>query len=217
MELLTVQDVCKRFGIALTGGIATGKSTVARILEAHGESVIDADQLARQVTAPGSEGLAAIRQVFGEHFVTEEGQLNRKAMRDKVFTDISARTKLEAITHPLIQKSLGEALQKAFERTGPHRFFYEAALIFETGRAPLFHSVWATLCPENVQIERLMKRDQIDADSARAILKSQWPATDKALKADLVIDTNLPHASLVKRVREHLDTLSVLNAEENHG
>lgn len=196
MEVLTLRERCKKYGIALTGGIATGKSTIARLLHDLGEIVIDADQLARDITAPGSEGLKALCQTFGEHILTRSGALDRKKMRQVVFTDPGARTTLESITHPLIQKALGAKLDQAFEHHGPRRFFYEAALIYEIGRDKDFAEVWSTYCAEETQLNRLMARDNISLEEARGTLKNQWPALEKAQRADFTINTEAPEDQL---------------------
>ena len=216
MELLTVHEHCKKHGIALTGGIATGKSTVAKILASLGEIVIDADQLSRDVTAPGSVGLEKIRRAFGDSSVTPQGLLDRKILRDKIFADPEARKLLEAITHPLIQEALGERLAQAFKATTPKRFFYEAALIFEAKRDHLFREVWATFCPKDVQVQRLMRRDLIDEREAHAILGSQWSASEKARKAHRKIDTDVPPQVLIEKVRALVENLTHDTMEPAH-
>jgi dephospho-CoA kinase len=217
MEVLTLRDYCKTYGIALTGGIATGKSTVARLLRDLGELVIDADQLAREITAPGSQGLAQLRQTFGDQILTADGTLQRKALRQMVFANAEARTKLESITHPLIQNALGEKLEQAFRSQGPRRFFYEAALIFEVGRDKDFAETWCTYCGEETQIKRLMARDRVSLEEARATLGSQWPALEKARRSQVMIDTEIPEDQLRSALGQKLATLSDIPAKKSGG
>ena len=214
MDVLTLREYCKTYGIALTGGIATGKSTVARLLRDLGEWVIDADQLARDVTAPGSHGLGMLRQAFGDQILTPDGALDRKAMRQMVFGHPDLRTKLESITHPLIQKSLGDTLEKVFQPQGPRRFFYEAALIYEVGRDKDFAQVWSTYCEGEKQLERLMARDHVSLEEARATLNSQWPALEKAKRADVMIQTEITEQQLKDVLRQKLATLSQKTAKK---
>jgi len=180
-------ELLKSHGIGLTGGIATGKSTIARLLAARGELVIDADQLARDVVAPGTPGLAAIVEAFGQTMVGEDGALDRKRLGKLVFADPKAKAQLESITHPRIKDALFTRLQAL---PAPRRFFYEAALLYEVGRASEFAKVWVAFCPREVQITRVMARDQLPRERAEQILASQWPAEEKARRADRVIDTN---------------------------
>lgn len=217
MEVLTLRDRCKKYGIALTGGIATGKSTIARLLRDLGELVIDADQLARDITAPGSEGLKALCQTFGQQILTTDGALDRKKMRQVVFADPSARTTLESITHPLIQKALSAMLDQAFDHHGPRRFFYEAALIYEVGRDKDFAEVWSTYCSEETQLKRLMARDKISLEEARGTLKNQWPALEKAQRAHFTINTEVPEDQLKSVLDRKLGLSPMMSSTKSDG
>ena len=187
---MSPQELIKRYCIALTGGIATGKSTVARMLRQLSYPVIDADQLARQVTAPGSPGLTAIVNRFGTDVLDEDGQLNRPLLGKLVFHDERARRDLEAITHPLIRSALLAEVEKLQLNEEPRLFFYEASLIMETGQEKAFRAVWATYCVASVQKQRLMQRDQVDSTKAERIIATQMPAKEKADLADSVVDTS---------------------------
>lgn len=187
---MSPQELIKRYCIALTGGIATGKSTVARMLRQLSYPVIDADQLARQVTAPGSPGLAAIVNRFGTDVLDEEGRLNRPLLGQLVFHDERARRDLEAMTHPLIRAALVAEVEKLHLNEDPRLCFYEASLILETGQEKAFRAVWATYCAASTQKQRLMARDQIDCAKADRVLAAQMPAKEKAELADAVIDTS---------------------------
>jgi dephospho-CoA kinase len=176
--------------IGLTGGIATGKSTVAKFLSEMGCAVIDADQLAREVVLPGEPALAAIINRFGSSVINPDHTLNRNKLRDIVMSDPGERRALEAITHPAIQKKFREMAGKISLSNTSDPIFYEAALLFETGRDGFFREIWVTTCPENLQLKRLTERSGLSMEDARKILASQIPAADKAAKATRVIDTN---------------------------
>ncbi|MCX6110123.1 MAG: dephospho-CoA kinase [Proteobacteria bacterium] len=180
----------KRYGIGLTGGIATGKSTVARLLEARGYSVIDADQLARAVTAPGSPGLAQIVAQFGAEVLSPSGDLNRTRLGQIVFAKSELRQQLEQITHPLIRAALLARVEALDLDHQPKYFFYEAALIFEIGSAADYAQIWATVCAPDLQLERLKQRSGIDDERAKAIIANQMAASEKARRADQVIHTD---------------------------
>ena len=183
-------QLLKHWGIALTGGIATGKSTVAAILREKGFIVIDADELARRVVVPGSPALTAIAQAFGSHVLDASGHLDRKKLRDLAFSDTDARTRLEAIMHPAIRKALYEELEIKGLLRQPKIFFYEAALIFETGSQIDFREVWATKCPHATQLERLESKRAVSKALAEKIIAGQMDASAKANRADCVIDTS---------------------------
>lgn len=199
-QRMDLREILKTFAVGLTGGIATGKSTVAAILRAKGYMVIDADQLARRVVAAGSDGLAAIIANFGPDLVTTDGQLDRAKLRQIIFKDQKARKRLEAITHPRIRQALEDTIATARLQVHPQLFFYEAALLFETGTAADFRSIWATTCPLATQRARVMARDHLEVTDAERILASQMPATEKAMHASLAIDTNCSYAELEQRV-----------------
>lgn len=171
----------------LTGGIGTGKSTVARRLrDAHGIPVIDADEAARAVVAPGSEGLAAIVEAFGEGVLTPDGALDRPAMRRRVMADASARKRLEAITHPRIaawvMARVGEALQAGHELVG-----VEAALMVETGSYRNYGALLVVSCDPATQLGRVQARDGVSEAEARRVLQAQLPLPEKEAVADHVI------------------------------
>lgn len=198
----TLRSLTKLWAIGLTGGIATGKSTIARTLRAAGEIVLDADQLAREVVAVGSEGLAAVVKHFGSQVLQADGQLDRTLLRQIIFKDPTQRHALEAITHPRILSATLFSLEKLGIRAQPRLWFYEASLLFERSRAADFREIWVAYCPEPLQIERLMRRDHCTAEEARRILDAQMPAHKKAEQADRVIDTDCSEDELARRVAE---------------
>jgi dephospho-CoA kinase len=186
---MTSEELLKAFCVGLTGGIATGKSTVARLLAAKGFVVIDADQSARQVTAKGSPGLAEVVAAFGPEMLTQGGELDRKKLGAHVFQDEGRRKRLEGITHPRIRQALEDALLARGLVAQPRLFFYEAALLVETRSYARFRALWVTACPEAVQLERLTARDGHTPEAARKILAAQMPLAEKLAAASQVIDT----------------------------
>ncbi len=186
---MTAEELLKAFCVGLTGGIATGKSTVARVLAARGFVVLDADALARTVTAKGSPGLAEILAAFGPEMLTGDGELDRKRLGAHVFQDPARRQRLEGITHPRIRQALTAALGARGLLAAPQLFFYEAALLVETRSHDRFRSLWVTSCPRDVQLARLVARDGRSPDEAGRLLAAQMPTAAKLAAADQVLDT----------------------------
>ncbi|WP_222519281.1 dephospho-CoA kinase [Spiribacter salinus] len=177
--------------IALTGGIAAGKTQVSDRFAARGVPVIDTDQLAREVIAPGTEGLAAVRSTFGEAIMNADGTVNRQALSERIFADADARRKLEAITHPRIRARVSAALR---ELEAPYALVV-IPLLAETGWQDLADRVLVVDAPASLQRARLMQREQIDADQAARRLASQASREQRLAIADEVIDnTATPEA-----------------------
>jgi dephospho-CoA kinase len=179
--------------VGLTGGIATGKSYVARHLAAAGVPVVDADLLARAAVAPGSAGLSAVRARFGEAVIAPDGGLDRSALADLVFGDDRARADLEAIVHPTVRAGIN----RFFDDLPPSIPFAVAdiPLLFETGRATDFDAVIVAACPRTVQVQRVMARDRLSAAQAERRVAAQWPIERKVANADYVVDTSGPYAA----------------------
>jgi len=175
--------------IGLTGGIATGKSSVAGYFRDKGAPVIDADDLSRAAVAPGSPGLAQVVAAFGDGILTEEGILDRKRLRGVVFADSDKRRQLEAILHPEIKRLAEEALQAAAE-AGRRVVFYVAPLLIEAGVTDRVDEVWVVTVRPDIQLERLMARDGISRDEALRIIASQMPLAEKELFGSVVIDNS---------------------------
>jgi dephospho-CoA kinase len=206
----TSEQLLKQFGIALTGGIATGKSEVAKILRQKGFLVIDADELARLVVAPGQPALALVAAAFpGEGVIGKHGEFDRKAMRDLAFKDSKAREKLEAILHPAIREALSAKLEKEGIAQNPRIFFYEAALILEKGAEQDFREVWLTDCPPQTQLNRLKALRGIPEDQAVNMIASQLPAAAKKTRATRVIHTGASLADTVAAVESALAALQI--------
>ena len=189
----------------LTGGIASGKSTVAARFRARGVPVIDADQLAREVVAPGTEGLKAVVAAFGPDVLAPDGSLDRKAVAGRVFGDVAARKTLEGITHPRIT-ALGFERAAELAARGEPLACYEAALIVENGAADAFRPLVVVACPQDVQVRRLLERGAT-RDEALGRVRAQRPLSDKVAVADHVIDTT---GTLEEGARQADAVLSVI-------
>jgi dephospho-CoA kinase len=177
----------KRLG--LTGGIATGKSHVRARFEQLGVPTIDADTLAREAVAPGSAGLDAVLRRFGTDVRDESGGLDRKKLGAIVFADRDARRALEQIVHPFVRQMTDRWF--ASLDGARHRFaIADIPLLFEAGREVDFDQVIVVACEPGAQLQRLMARDGLSEEEARARIAAQWPVADKVAKADYVIRTD---------------------------
>lgn len=185
--------------IGLTGGIACGKTTVARLLAERGAIVIDADQIARDVVAPGTDGLAAVRTAFGDAAIDADGALDRPALGRAVFGDPDARARLEGILHPRIAAESVQRISAALAHDPP-LVVYDAALLVETGRADAFRPLVVVTAPVAVQRARLIDRDGLDPDAADARLAAQMPIDEKARYADHLIDNGGTREALAAQV-----------------
>jgi dephospho-CoA kinase len=172
--------------IGLTGSIATGKSTVTRYLLSKGYPVIDSDQLARLVVAKGSPVLEEIAKTFGQDLILASGDLNRKALGAIVFSDEEARLRLNAITHPAINGEMHKQIDQ-YESEGKRLIFCDVPLLFEGEMEDQFDEVWLVYTSEEIQLQRLMARDDIDEDTAMAKMNAQFSIEDKREMADEVI------------------------------
>lgn len=199
-----VQQLCKNHGIVLTGGVATGKSTVATLLRSAGEIVIDADDLARKAVALGKPGLHQLEQRFGSDILLPDGTLDRSRLRRLMINNPRIKKELEEVMHPAIGAELAEAVRIAGLLIQPRRWFYEASLIYETGRAGQFGAVWCTLCPADVQRRRLKARSGLPEAEVDQIIAAQLPASEKARRADVVIDTDCTLEILTQEVQKLL-------------
>ncbi len=169
--------------IGVTGGIASGKSTVADEFARLGIEVIDADQIARELVEPGSPLLACIREDLGNRFIDNEGRLNRRLLREHVFTHPEDRAKLELILHPAIRR---EMEIRAGRSRSPYVLLV-IPLLVEKGLEPMVDRVLVVDVPESVQVDRLCRRDQVDARHAQRILESQTSREARLAAADDVI------------------------------
>ena len=204
---MNAKQLIRDFGIGLSGGVATGKSLVSGLLRDMGHKVIDADMLARQAVAPHSPALADIATQFGRSVFNPDGTLHRLRLRELIFNDTSKRKALEDIVHPRIRQLLAAELQQAGFFTQPRLWFYEAALLVETGTYRQFKQLWVTYCSPATQIARLCQRDGISSSQAQAIIAAQLPTAAKLTHAHLCIDTEQDSTAIKTLLTQHLDTL----------
>lgn len=169
--------------IGLTGGIGSGKSTVAALLAARGALIIDADRLAREVLSPGTAGLAAVVDEFGAQMLGPDGALDRPALAAVVFADPSARARLDAVVHPMVRTRAAEALAAAPRDAV---VVHDVPLLVETGQAGDYDLVLVVETDEETRISRLVDRG-LDADDARARIASQASDTERRAAADVVL------------------------------
>lgn len=200
-----MESATKPYIIGLTGGIACGKSTVADYLEKQGLFVIDADAISHEVTAPGGEALAPIAEAFGSGVFTAEGQLNRRALGELVFSDVGLRRTLEGIIHPLVQRKTVQTIREA-EKQGERVVVLNVPLLFETGMDALCDECWVVSLDRETQVKRLMARDALTASEADKRIESQMSQDDKLRRANVIIKTGRPieltHAELNGLLRD---------------
>lgn len=175
--------------IGVTGGIATGKSTIAGFLEELGAQIIDADQLSRDVVAPGSAALKQIAETLGPELLMPDGTLDRKLLRSMIFSDASLRHRLEAITHPAIKELALQRLDEA-RQSGAAVAVYMAPLLIEAGATDRVDEIWVVTVRPDIQLERLMARDQCSRDEALRIVAAQMPLAEKEKFGTIVIDNS---------------------------
>lgn len=176
--------------LGLTGGIGSGKSTVAGIMASLGAVVVDADAVSRSTTAAGGSAMSLIRTDFGADFVDACGAMDRAKMRELIFTDAAAKTKLEAIVHPLIQQGMQDQIQRAM-REGRSLIVLDLPLLAERtgfmGWKPRLDAVWVVDCPEPIQVERVQQRSGMSETQIRAVMDNQASRRDRLAIADVVI------------------------------
>ena len=191
--------------VALTGGIATGKSFCAGRFAALGAAVIDADVLAREAVAPGSPGLAAVAERFGAAVLLPDGALDRAALAARIFAERAARADLEAIIHPEVYRRINDWF--AGRPAGTRIAIADIPLLYETGHEHDFDQVVVCACAPAEQLRRLMARDHLPVDAARARLAAQWPIGEKVARADHVIWTDRGFDVTEQQVKQVFDSL----------
>jgi dephospho-CoA kinase len=172
--------------VALTGGIASGKSHVLGAFTARGVPTIDADRIARDALAPGTPGEAAVRARFGEAALDRAGAIDRRGLAAIVFRDAAARRDLEAIVHPVVYRNIEQWFAG---QAGAPLAVADIPLLFETGREGDFDVVVVAACSPDEQVRRVIARDGLPEADARARLDAQWPLADKIARADHVVWT----------------------------
>lgn len=176
--------------IGLTGGIASGKSTIARRLAEHGAVHLDADQLARDVVAPGTPALAQIARRFGRGIITGDGELDRAALGALVFSDGSALEDLESIVHPAVQELTRRLIREAGERDPDAVVVYDVPLLVEAGVDHPWDLIVVADAPAEMRVERLMAHRGMSAADARARVRNQASDEERRAIADVIIDTS---------------------------
>ena len=174
--------------IGLTGGIATGKSTVARLLTERGAILIDLDVVAREVVEPGRPALSAIAERFGQAVIREDGSLDRKKLGAVVFSDPQERKALEAITHPAIRTVMKERMALHESESPDKLVVVDVPLLYESGLEGYFERVMVVYVPRREQLRRLMARDGLSEEDAGKRLAAQMDIEEKRRRADIVVD-----------------------------
>ncbi len=198
------------FIVGLTGGIGSGKSAAATLFEEFGAAVVDTDAIAHELTAPGGTAIAPIRAAFGDEVVAPNGALDRAAMRRKVFSDVQAKGRLEAILHPMIR---AEADRRSAASRAPYVVLVVPLLVESGGYRSRVQRVAVVDCPEEIQVARVMSRSGLSAEEARAIMAAQVGRAQRLAAADDVIDNGGELAALRPQVealhRQYMEIAAV--------
>lgn len=198
--------------IGLTGGIATGKSQVASLLQEMGAKIVDADELAREVVLPGRRAWREIVDAFGSEILQGDQTINRGKLREIVFKETRARKKLESITHPLIRKLAQERIGQLADQ-GAEVILYMAPLLFENEIHLWLRPVILVTCDLATQKRRLKERDKLNQEEIAQHLRAQMPLEEKKKLADLIIDNSGDSEGLkreVKRIWEEIKSISTV-------
>jgi dephospho-CoA kinase len=192
----------------LTGGIASGKSAVSARLRERGVPVIDADVLAREVVLPGTEGHREVAEAFGKEVIAKDGTIDRKALGTLIFADDTKRRRLVAITHPRIGALTARRAEELAAK-GERIACYDAALLVENSVQDSFRPLVVVAAPEELQVARIVARDGVSEDGARARVRAQMPLEKKIAVADYVIHNTGTLEELAKKTDEVLEKIVV--------
>lgn len=192
--------------VGLTGNIASGKSTVARLFSEYGATIIDADLLARDAVEPGTQALQRIRERWGYDILTADGSLDRAALRHEVFADPEELEALNAIVHPEVERMRREAIEAARAR-GDRIVVCDIPLLFEKGLAGHFDRLVLVDAPRDMRLDRLMRERNLPTAEAMAMIAAQMPAELKRARADIVIDNEGSLEALASRAAEAWNAL----------
>jgi dephospho-CoA kinase len=173
--------------IGITGGLACGKSTVARLLAQHGATLLSADDIAHEITAAGSAVAQEIARVFGPEVLDKAGKIDRKALGSLVFHDSEKRKQLESITHPAILRLLKERISSVVNERAGSLVIVEVPLLFEAGIESWFDCILVVAASEQIQLQRLRERNGLTEEEARARIESQMPLNEKVARGDFVL------------------------------
>jgi dephospho-CoA kinase len=197
--------------LGLTGGIATGKSTVSAMFQQRGAVVIDADQVARQVVEPGEEGLARIVRQFGTQVMQPDRRLDRAALGRIIFNDAAARQKLNQLLHPLIRQAMQQQTHFVLEKNAQTIVLWDTPLLIEGNLLPFVEKVIVVYVPASMQLARLMKRDAFSVAEAQNRISAQLPIEEKKRVADWVIDNSGTLAQTERQVDQLWNYLTLKN------
>lgn len=203
--------------VGLTGGIASGKSTVSRIFASFGAKVLDADEVAREVLLPGQPAWTRLRQVFGQEFFHPDGTVKRKELRKLVFADPEKRSQLNAIVHPEVMKEINRRSEILSSSVQTGVLLVDVPLLLEVGVANRFDKVVVVYVSKSVQINRLQQRDGISEEEAKQALKAQMALSKKVEQADYVIDNSGTLDETQAQVQRVWQELLVLARNERRG
>lgn len=196
--------------VGLTGGIGSGKSALARFFQEQGIPVISADDVARVVTAPGSQALQKIQCIFGNEVINHNGTFNRIFVRKKILENAQLRKELEKITHPLIQAQTQKQVKQLFKQ-GYSLVIYEAPLLFEAKSDHGMDAIICVIADDKIRLKRIMARDSTNKEEAKKILAAQMPQEEKAAKSTYVISNNGDLAALKQNALEVLEKIKAKN------
>ncbi len=202
--------------IGLTGGIASGKSTVSGLLAEMGAIVLDADKVGHEALSPGAEAYQDVVSAFGHEIVLPDGRIDRKKLGEIVFNSAEALARLNAIMHPRMYKMMEQRLD-VYRQQGVPVVVLEAAVLLEAHWTPLVDQVWVTQVSEGTAIRRLRERNGLSEAQAVARLRSQLTAAQRATQADIIIDTDCPLSETEGQVRELWRGLQQRLARESVG
>jgi dephospho-CoA kinase len=187
--------------IGITGGIGSGKSTVARFLARLGATVIDADKVGHAVFQPNTEAWQEVVGIFGQEVLSADGTIDRKRLASVVFEHPESLARLNRIMHPRIREQIATRLRE-YRRQGVAMVVLEAPLLLEAGLGSQVDEVWVTSAPEDVVLKRLREQVGLSAAEARARIRAQPPGEERIMQADVVIDTDCSLDELEAKVKE---------------
>lgn len=188
--------------IALTGGIATGKSTVAKMFAELGALILDADEMARRVVRPGEECLRKLEELLGKEYFGPDGTLDRRKLRERIIGDASCRARVNALLHPAIMNGMEAEWQEAVRLLPGRMVIFDIPLLFEIGMSKRFDVVVLAYAPREIQIQRLSARDGLTREEAEKTLLIQLPIETKKDASDIIIDNTGDIAETQRQVKD---------------
>ena len=197
-------ELKKQTGIAITGGIGCGKSTIGKLLRELSYTVIDADVLAKAAVATGSEGLEKLVEKFGPTILNSDGSLNRQLAAESIFKDSKKKAIFEGIIHPIVEQKLKETIVNSPQSSEKY-WFYEIPLLFEKNLQNKFFQTWVANCPQDIQIDRISSRDKRPIELIKSIIANQYPQAKKVEQADVVIETNCSFEEIKLQIEDAIE------------